>query len=106
MRNSIDSRQCQPISDITFYDSAFYERTAEIFKTIGHPTRLKILFAIMKQVGNVAQICKVLDQPQPIISSHLSLLKNKRIIVGKRKGNETYYRIVCESTRRVLTMIA
>ncbi len=104
-QNDAENQQCNPFSSLDFDDFELLERRAEILKTIGHPVRLKILFAIMMNVGNVTRIGNVLNLPQPITSRHLGFLKNMRIIEGNRTRTEVHYRIVSESTCRVLTVI-
>lgn len=66
----------------------------EIFKALAHPTRLTISYNLMsKENCNVSKMCDCLGIPQPTISQHLSILKNAKIIVGHRKGNQICYSV-------------
>lgn len=70
------------------------EDYSEKLKALGHPTRLEILIMLSKQPSNVGYICDKLDSSQSATSQHLSVLKNKQIIKGKRDGTKIEYHIV------------
>ncbi len=69
------------------------EMYAQKFKVCGHPVRLKILCLIEKQDACVSELWQCLDQPQPVISQHLSVLKDKDIVESSVDGNRRIYRI-------------
>jgi ArsR family transcriptional regulator len=79
-----------------------FDREAEILKVLGHPIRLKIVAGLMSQTCNVKKIWECLELPQATVSQHLALLKNKRIIEGRRDGVEVFYHVVCEEARRIV----
>lgn len=70
-----------------------FSKEADIFKAIGHPVRLKIVFGLLMNECCVKDIWECMDLPQPLISQHLSLLKNKGIVTSTREGNKTIYRV-------------
>ncbi|MFA6808301.1 MAG: metalloregulator ArsR/SmtB family transcription factor [Eubacteriales bacterium] len=65
--------------------------TSEIFKALGHPTRMCIINKLTHSELNVTQMQDCLDASQSSISQHLAILKNKNIIVGQRIGSEIIY---------------
>ena len=67
---------------------------AEKLKVCGHPVRLKILCLIEKKNTCVNDLCSELNHSQPVISQHLSLLKEKKIVSSSIKGNKRIYSIV------------
>jgi len=70
------------------------EPYAQKFKAIGHPIRLKILCLIAHQdVPCVGDIWRCLDQPQPVISQHLSILKRYGIVSSEVKKTKRIYSI-------------
>ena len=67
---------------------------AEIFKALAHPTRLTIAYNLMYNPEcNVSRMSECLKIPQPTVSQHLSILKNAKVLVGYRNGNQICYRI-------------
>ena len=61
---------------------------------IADPTRLRIL-ALVFQVEElcVCQLTDAIDEPQPKISRHLSILRKKDILLGRREGLWVFYRL-------------
>lgn len=82
----------------------YYEK-AEIFKALGHPTRLRIVEGLMKDGCNVSRIVECLDIPQATISQHLKILKSASIIEGHRRGTEICYKVINENVKKILKMI-
>ena len=72
---------------------ADFTKEADIFKAIGHPVRLKIVFGLLMDECCVKDIWECMDLPQALVSQHLSLLKNKGIVASTREGNRTIYRV-------------
>ncbi len=79
-----------------------FDREAEILKVLGHAVRLKIVAGLMHQSCNVKKIWECLGLPQATVSQHLALLKNKKIIEGRREGVEVYYHVVSEEAQKIV----
>ncbi len=71
-------------------------------KVLGHPLRLKILCLIEKESACVSDLWQCLDQPQPVISQHLAILKDKGIVQSVTEGNKRIYKIVDPFVTEVL----
>lgn len=82
-----------------------YEDKAEILKVIAHPVRLCIIKGLMDQECNVSTMQECLGLPQSTISQHLSILRNRGIIKGNRKGLEVKYTVVNEMVKKILELI-
>ena len=82
-----------------------YDREAEILKVLGHPVRLKIVAGLMSESCNVKKIWECLGLPQATVSQHLSLLKNKGIIEGRREGVEVFYQVVSPVAQNIVGSI-
>ncbi len=67
---------------------------AEIFKILGHPTRLKIICGLIDQGMCVSDIGDCLGESQPKISQHLALLRAKGIVKAEREGLNIRYKVV------------
>lgn len=88
-----------------FDKHANLEREAEIFKVLGHPIRLKIVAGLLSQSCNVKKIWECLELPQATVSQHLSLLKSKRIIAGRRDGTEVFYSVISPEAREIINAL-
>lgn len=79
---------------------------AEILKAMAHPVRLCILQRLHADgVRNVTTMQECLEIPQSTVSQHLSILRNKGIIKGKRKGLEITYSISNKTVEDMLEVI-
>ena len=82
-----------------------FSSEAEILKVMGHPIRLKIVAGLCTNECNVKHIWECLELPQATVSQHLSLLKNKGIIEGKRDGVEVHYSVIHPLAKKLIASI-
>lgn len=64
---------------------------SEIFKALGDPTRLKIIYVLSKSPMCVCDIAQILDMSQSAISHHLRLLRNLKLVKFKKEGKMAIY---------------
>lgn len=64
---------------------------AELFKTFGDTTRIRILYAIDVEETCVCDIAKMLNMSQSAISHQLRILKQMKLVKGRREGKTIYY---------------
>ncbi len=75
-------------------------------KVLGHPVRLKLLCAIARQDDPcVSQLWVCLRQPQPVVSQHLAVLKERGIVRSEVQGNRRIYSIVDPFVRELVEAI-
>lgn len=79
-----------------------YEIQAEFFKALSHPSRLKMLESLKGKDSCVCDLVKLINEPQPRVSRHLTALKNAGILIAEKKGTRTCHRI---KDRNVLKLI-
>jgi ArsR family transcriptional regulator len=63
----------------------------QMFQTVGDTTRVKILYALMKQTLCVGDLALLVGVSRSAISHQLRLLKDRRLVRGRRDGNVIYY---------------
>jgi len=68
-------------------------RLAAVLKALGHPTRLQILDAIISGEFCVSELEEQLDRRQANISQHLTVLRDRGVVVPVRKGKSVCYRL-------------
>ncbi len=69
------------------------ERQAEVCGLFGNPTRVLILWALMRHEMNVSEIAASVNASLQSVSQHLRLMKDRGILVSRREGSSVYYRI-------------
>lgn len=77
--------QQQMISD------ALVNALADVFKTLGDPTRVKIIYALMQSELCVHDISVILNMGQSAVSHQLRYLRNMRIVKRRKSGKTVYY---------------
>ncbi|MBF0448267.1 MAG: winged helix-turn-helix transcriptional regulator [Magnetococcales bacterium] len=75
------------------FNEVNFDRMARCIGAIAHPLRLKIIAAIHNQELNVNELVATVGSSQSNISQHLSLLREKEILLSERKANKVYYRL-------------
>ena len=69
------------------------KQMAEFLKVIAEENRLKILCILCKQEMCVCEIWQYLDLPQNLVSHHLRVLKNSKLVESRKKGTKVIYSI-------------
>lgn len=64
---------------------------AEVFKLLGDPTRVEIIFALSHQELCVCDIAAVLGISQSAVSHQLRLLRSARLVKFRKEGKIVYY---------------
>lgn len=84
-----------------------FTREAEIFKALGHPIRLKIVYGLLRVGGcNVKNMQECLGLHQATVSQHLIHLKSRGLITSARNGLEMIYSVTEPWAERIVDMIA
>jgi DNA-binding transcriptional ArsR family regulator len=64
---------------------------AETFKTLGDPTRVKVLQALSVEELCVCDLAKLLGISESAISHQLRVLRNKKLVRYRKEGKMTFY---------------
>ena len=75
-----------------------------IFKVMGDPTRLKILYALMLGTCNVSKLVELLGMSQSSISHQLILLKEEGLIRSKKEGRKVFYSLDDDHVETLFSM--
>ncbi len=76
---------------------------ADLFKTFGDTTRIKILYALMERELCVADLASIIGASQSAVSHQLRTLKQARLVKFQRDGKNVIYAL---SDDHVYTMLA
>ncbi|ATB26595.1 ArsR/SmtB family transcription factor [Melittangium boletus] len=72
------------------------QELTEAFKTLGDPTRLRILRLVGEARLNVSEVVSLVGVAQSSVSHHLTRLKALELIREERQGGFTYYSLVVD----------
>ena len=82
---------------------------ANICQALGDPKRILILYALYDQPRHVTALANDLGMPQPTVSRHLRVLRERHLVQTERQGTAVIYEIadermidVLDTMRRVL----
>jgi DNA-binding transcriptional ArsR family regulator len=82
------------------------ETQAEVLRAIAHPTRLKILWELVREEECVCHLSALLDKPQPHVSQHLASLKEAGLVLDRRDAQRIYYRPASPEVEGLLRTVA
>lgn len=66
---------------------------AELFKTLGHPLRIRILELLRHGEVSVRDLLRELDAEPPAVSQQLGILRTGGIVESRRADGTVYYRL-------------
>ncbi len=69
------------------------ELKANVLKTLGQPTRLKILELLRNGERCVCEIFPAIKEEQSNVSRHLALMKSVGILASRKQGQMVHYRV-------------
>lgn len=75
---------------------------AELYKTFGDTTRIKILYALMDSELCVCDIAALVGTSQSAISHQLRLLKQARLVRFRREGKSVFYALDDDHVHTIL----
>ncbi len=81
-------------------------RQADLCQSLTHPFRLKILQILKDEEKNVSDIILMTNKPQPYISQHLRVLRDKGVVITRRKANEVYYALADPKILQICKLVA
>jgi ArsR family transcriptional regulator len=72
---------------------------------LADPKRILILYELSEGSHNVTELAERLSMPQPTVSRHLKLLRERDLVENLRKGTSVYYSIADERVIQALDLL-
>lgn len=76
--------------------------TAEFFKALSHPLRIRILDALRQGEVAVTELGESLKVEQSTVSQQLAVLRKSNIVVGRKEGQNVFYSVADRAIFRLL----
>ena len=87
-------------------DRVQYAVEAELFlKQFANKTRLMILCSLLDEEKSVTELLDGVDVSQPVMSQHLALLREAKMVATRREGQTIYYRLSDERVQRLIALM-
>jgi DNA-binding transcriptional ArsR family regulator len=87
-------------------DMVQYAVEAELFlKQFANKTRLMILCSLLDEEKSVTELLDVVNVSQPVMSQHLALLREAKMVATRREGQTIYYRLSDERVQRLIALM-
>ena len=81
-----------------------YQAKAELFKTLGHPARIRILELLSERDHVVHELLEKIAIEPSNLSQQLAVLRRTSLVESRRAGGEVVYSISVPETRDLLVV--
>ena len=85
-------------------DDEYLYDLADLFKTFGDSTRIKILYALFEGELCCCDLATILQLSQPAISHQLKVLKDAKLVKFRREGKVIFYSLDDDHVRSILSI--
>jgi len=79
-----------------------YQAKAELFKTLGHPARIRILELLSERDHAVHELLDAIAIEPSNLSQQLAVLRRASMVVSRREGSEVVYSVSVPEVRDLL----
>jgi ArsR family transcriptional regulator len=77
----------------------------QVCDALSSPIRIMILYALSEQSRYVIDLAAELDLPQPTVSRHLKVLRERGLVTAHRRGPTVYYALGDERIIQALELM-
>lgn len=82
-----------------------YNQISNIFKVLGDPTRMKIVWALKQTELCVCDLAVTLNMTKSAISHQLNTLKQERLVKGRREGKNIFYSLDDDHVTEIIEIV-
>ncbi|MFH1647511.1 MAG: metalloregulator ArsR/SmtB family transcription factor [Chloroflexota bacterium] len=86
-------------------EDQIYYYHADMCKVFSHPKRLEVINILRDGEMTVTELSQKLGLTAGNLSQHLSMMKERRILLSRKEGNMVYYRIANPKLIRCFDMM-
>ncbi|MBN2044419.1 MAG: winged helix-turn-helix transcriptional regulator [Anaerolineales bacterium] len=78
---------------------------AQVCSGLADPNRILILYELDKGPHNVSDLASTLEIPQPTVSRHLKILRERNMVNSERDGQSVYYSLADNRVIQALELL-
>ncbi|ADL50126.1 ArsR/SmtB family transcription factor [Clostridium cellulovorans] len=93
--------ECVECVKSTMLEEKKFINLSELFKMFADPTRLKIIYALLKKELCVCDIAEVIEMSQSSVSHQLRVLKALKLVKYRKEGKVVYYSLDDEHVNNI-----
>ena len=86
-------------------EDQIYQYHAEMCQVFSHPKRLEVINVLRDGEISVTELAQKLELTIGNLSQHLSMMKERHILLTRKEGNMVYYRIANPKLIRCFDMM-
>ena len=86
-------------------ESEITQLHAEICAGLADPNRIMLLYSLAQSARNVTELCNELEMPQPLISRHLKVLRERGMVTTERRGTVIIYTLADKRLIQALDLL-
>jgi DNA-binding transcriptional ArsR family regulator len=75
---------------------------SDFFDAFSNPTRLKILFALLKEELCTCDLSKIANMSLSAVSHQLRILKDRKIISYRKEGKNVFYKLTDDHIKKLI----
>jgi len=99
--HEVHADKVQRISSLMPDEDELYD-LAELFKVFGDSTRIRILYALFEADICVCDLAETLGLTQSAVSHQLRILKQAKLVAGRREGKQIIYYLMDDHVRTII----
>ncbi len=70
-----------------------HQMHAQVCSALADPNRILILYTLADQPSNVTELARKVELPQPTVSRHLKVLRDRAMVQSQREGQSVVYSV-------------
>ena len=78
---------------------------AQVCSGLADPNRILILYKLHEKPYNVSDLANTIELPQPTVSRHLKVLRDRRMVIAQRDGQSVFYSLADERIIQALDIL-
>ena len=86
-------------------ESEIVQLHAEICAGLADPNRILILYELSQSPRNVTELSTNLKMAQPLVSRHLKILRERRMVIAERHGTVVEYALADQRLIKALDLL-
>ena len=80
-------------------------KAADVIKGMSNEYRLLILCHLSQGEHSVGQLQTILNMKQSVLSQHLGILREKKLVVTRREAQTVFYRIGLKEVEAIIALL-
>ncbi len=79
------------------------QAVSEVFKALGHPSRVFIVEKLQEADHCVCELSEAIGVDMSTVSRHLSILRKAGVVTSRKEGTTIYYSLACDCLGQMLS---